>query len=328
MKDEFRNRLESFQTTLTFANDPARQPVWENQVPKGFGTKLTEVGPMVEELAEFCAKQSASILGQAEEKAQEESPLEQGAFELGQALTLYFEDAGDLATAEPFRRTLAWWQKINATDLLARTQDMIDAATAVTALPNATTIAENYGISAAAVTALTAARTDFAAVANAPAAARSGRKGYTALLRTKFAPVSAKFRDLDRLVVQFAARPNGPEFVAGWVAARQVRDSGSGSGSGGGGSGSGTLAGAPQNAAIVTGAASSGEMELNWEPRPAEENVTSYKIYRDGTLLTTAPAPPATLGGFTPGESVTLTVSAVSAAGEGPQSEPVTGNAG
>ena len=67
---------------------------------------------------------------------------------------------------------------------------------------------------------------------------------------------------------------------------------------------------------------------LNCDPRPAEEAVTLYKIYRDGVLLTTVSTMPATLGGFTSGESVTLTVSAVNAAGEGPQSGPVTETAG
>ena len=85
---------------------------------------------------------------------------------------------------------------------------------------------------------------------------------------------------------------------------------------------------APQNGSVGSGNPGSGDVNFDWQPAPAEQEVTDYHIYRDGVLIATVQAPPATIGGFTSGEAVTLTVRGVNAAGEGPDSEPVTGTAG
>lgn len=239
MKDEFTNRLTAFVTALDFANDPERIAVWQNQTPKTFGTKLGELATEVMALQAWAQQQSESIAGSAEAKEKEEEELEQAAFEMAQALVTYFMDEGDLEAAEPFRRTFSYWQRLRDQELLLRSQAVLDAATPLTTGANAATIAENYGISAARVATLVSERTGYDAVVSAPAAARAGRKAYTAQLREKFRPVTAKFRDLDRLVPQFRSRPGGEAFVEGWFAARQVINAGSGSGGGSGGGGGG-----------------------------------------------------------------------------------------
>lgn len=61
--------------------------------------------------------------------------------------------------------------------------------------------------------------------------------------------------------------------------------------------------------------------------RDGAQEVTGFNLYRDGVLLQTATGP-VTLKGFTSGESVTLTIRALNATGEGPSSEPVTTTAG
>ena len=98
----------------------------------------------------------------------------------------------------------------------------------------------------------------------------------------------------------------------------------------GGGGGAGAVPGAPQNPGVATGAAGSGTVNFTWSANVAEDGVLSYKVYREGAVLATvaAPAISVELDGFSPGESVTLSVSAVNAAGEGPQSEAATGTAG
>ena len=85
---------------------------------------------------------------------------------------------------------------------------------------------------------------------------------------------------------------------------------------------------APQNGSVGSGNAGSGEVNFDWQPAPAGQAVVEYHVYRDGVLVATVQGPPATLGGFTSGEAVTLTVRGVNATGEGPGSEPVTGTAG
>lgn len=235
MNDEYSNQLNAFTTTLQFANDPERNTVWDNQIPKAFGTKIDEAEVMLGPVADWLAKQSASILGAAEGKAIKEEGLEEIASLLSEAVATYLLDQDDVAGAEPFRRTPYYWQTLKDQELLARTQDLIAAVTPLTTGANAATIAENYGISAARLTTLTSERADFAAIVAAPAAARAGRAGYTALAREKLKPLKGKFREMDRLVRQFQSRPGGDAFIAGWFSARKVVDAGHGPGTGGGG---------------------------------------------------------------------------------------------
>ena len=326
MTNEFADWLTSFRTALTFANETERKAVWENQVPKSFGTKLVQAEALFGPLEEWCQAQSQSIGGFAEDKAVQEAEVEGAAFQLAQALVTCFLDAENLTAAEPFRRGFSYWQLLRDADLLLRSQDVIDAATLLTTGAGAAAIADNYGISTAAVAALVATREDFADVASAPAAARAGRKGYSMLMRERFKPMRALFRDLDRLVMQFTPRPGGPQFVEGWEAARNVIATG------GGGGGpvppAIPLPTAPQNGSVGSGNPGSGEVSFSWQASPAAEQVTDYNVYRDGVLVATVQGPSATIGGLTSGEAVTLTVRAVNATGEGPGSEPVTGTAG
>lgn len=228
MNNEFTNRLTAFTTALDFANAPERKGVWENQVPKSFGAKLGELTGEVRALQQWAQSQGGSIGGAAEAKEKEEAELEDAAFELAQALVTYFIDKGQLAEAEPFRRARSWWQGLRDQDLLARSQAVIDAATPLTTGATAASNAEDYGISAIRLAALTKERADYQTIVSAPAAARAGRKALTAQMREKFQPVTMKFRDLDRLVPQFRSRPGGEAFVEGWFAARQVVNAGRG----------------------------------------------------------------------------------------------------
>ena len=92
----------------------------------------------------------------------------------------------------------------------------------------------------------------------------------------------------------------------------------------------GSLPGAPQNVGIITGATDSGALTFQWDANAPADAVISYKVHRATAVLAEVAAPviSVNLDGFTPGESVTLTVSAVNAAGEGPLSVEATGTAG
>lgn len=119
------------------------------------------------------------------------------------------------------------------------------------------------------------------------------------------------------------------EFVAGSPersALSQIDTGSSGEGDevaeGGGG---GEVLGPPQNVVVNTGAAGSGAVVFSWDP---VAGAASYNIYNGATLVTTVTVPPAELPGFATGDSVSLTVAAVNAAGEGAHSEVATGTAG
>ena len=87
------------------------------------------------------------------------------------------------------------------------------------------------------------------------------------------------------------------------------------------------LPGAPQNVVLTTGDADSGAVVISLDPAPPAQEVTGYHVYRDG-VFRAATGGPTVLDGFTPGESVTLTMRALNATGEGPDSAEASGTAG
>lgn len=263
--------------------------------------------------AEWLALLERSIAGSAEAKEKEEEELEQAAFEMAQALVTYFMDAGDLEAAEPFRRTFSYWQRLRDQDLLLRSQAVIDAATPLTTGANAATIAENYGISAARVATLVSERNGYDAVVSAPAAARAGRKAYTAQMREKFRPVTAKFRDLDRLVPQFRSRPGGEAFVEGWFAARQVINAGSGPGTGGSGGGAPA---APTGVTAEPG--DPGQVNVSWQASAGATLYTVRVFWPGGSPEEStfdSETTSRSLTDFPPGASLEIAVRASNAAG-------------
>ena len=136
------------------------------------------------------------------------------------------------------------------------------------------------------------------------------------LLRVRFFYCSAT-RDLDAT----------PELVR--IGYQPRRGPGQGGDGGGGGGGGLALPSAPQNVVVQSGAAGSGAVTISCDAPPPAEGVTVFRIYRDGTtMLGAVTVVPANFDGFTPGESLTITIRTVNATGEGPASAPVTGAAG
>lgn len=129
------------------------------------------------------------------------------------------------------------------------------------------------------------------------------------------------------------------EFPAGTPEGDALSQIDTGSPGGGGGTGSSSssssssssgplpLPGAPQNVVLTTGDADSGAVVISLDPAPPAEEVTGYHVYRDG-VFRAATGGPTVLDGFTPGESVTLTMRALNATGEGPDSAEASGTAG
>jgi hypothetical protein len=69
-------------------------------------------------------------------------------------------------------------------------------------------------------------------------------------------------------------------------------------------------------------------VSLTWDPNPAGDFVTSYKVYRvkgnNATLVTTVTAPPATIDNYLSGNRTVFYVTAVNIAGESNPSSKVT----
>ena len=86
---------------------------------------------------------------------------------------------------------------------------------------------------------------------------------------------------------------------------------------------------APSAPTIVAVTSGDQQLEIDWT-KPSGENITSYKIYRDSTHLTTVSGSPPALVYIdtnpTNGTAYSYTVSAVNETGEGPQSTSLSGS--
>lgn len=225
MKNEFTNRLDSFRTTLKFLHMPANQALWSGQPPLRFGVRVGEADLAVTELAEFCRQQGVVITGSAADKAREEAELEQAAFVLGQAVAECYRSLGNEADAAKADFSLTRWQRMRDATLLSTARTVIGLAIELANGANSSAATE-CGVTLTAAATCTKEADDFHLIISAPQQAIAGKKALTGLLRDRFNTVEEIFVSMDGLVEQFTDKV----FVAGYHAARTVRDLGHGPG--------------------------------------------------------------------------------------------------
>lgn len=231
MKDEFRNRLGMFNTSLGTLHAPQHKTTWENQPPVVFTTKVGTARTAYDGLVAFTTEHSQDITGSAADKRREEDELEVAAFNLGQALLEWFTDQDDLESAAKVDRSQSAWRRLADADLVAQAKIARDLAQGVVGGPDAATAAD-YGITQAEVDALTSETDDFETLISAPQQSIAGRKALTGQYRARFNEVEAKFESLDRLILRFNKTEAGRALIAAYQASRVVRDLGSGGGGG------------------------------------------------------------------------------------------------
>ncbi|HEY5894390.1 MAG TPA: hypothetical protein VIT91_14290 [Chthoniobacterales bacterium] len=229
MNNEFVNRLGSFTTALATLHLEEHLPVWQNQPPIVFTEKVTDAATAVETLQEVQKDQEAGITGSAEQKEREKAELERAAHVLGQALAIYFRDRQDETQAAGFDLTASDWLRLRDLQLLAKSKLVVDAAETLANGPAAADAAK-YGITPATVTALVKERNEYDKMVNAPGVAISVRKALTNGFRPAFSIVEEKFKDLDKLILQFGGSEAGRGLVAAWKNARMQKGPGSGNG--------------------------------------------------------------------------------------------------
>ena len=227
MQDDLLNHLTSFDTSLSALGRPDSTPVWQGQAPLIFEEKVAEATTMVEAIQDTQKNQEAGIGGSTEEKVREENELEAAAYLLAQAQVLYFQDHGQETEAGALNLTPTNWAEFRDQALLAKSQLVIDSATGLTTGPSAV-VAAKYGITPAAVTGLTKERADYDAIVNAPSVAIAIRKALTKGFRPAISLTEKKFKDLDKLILQFGGTPAGKTLIAVWQNARIIKDAGHG----------------------------------------------------------------------------------------------------
>ncbi len=224
MKNEFANRQNMHLAVLALLADPAYQPAWKNQNPVLFTTRATALEAKVNALTTLISGQQTDTTGYAADKEREEAELEECAHEIGEALAGWFEDQGRLADAAPIDLALSSWQSLRDVELVAKAKLLHAKLTAVLATDAAALV--EYGLDPADATLLAKETADFEAILAAPAAAISGKKALTQVLRPAFREVAELLGKMDRLVLRFRKTEAGTRFASVWKTARIIRDLG------------------------------------------------------------------------------------------------------
>lgn len=229
MQDEFINRVDMFSRSLGVLDKAAHKPVWENQPPIILTVKVGEARVMTGAIKDAQKQQETGTGGPTAEKDREETELEDAAGVLASALVLYHNDHQQESEAGEVDLTMSDWRKLRDQQLLAKSQLVIDRATALATGATAAEAAK-YGITPAAVQSVVKERKDYDGIVNAPDVAIAIRKALTKGFRRACNATEVKFAEIDRLMPQLRTTDAGKALAAVWKAARIVKDSGSSGG--------------------------------------------------------------------------------------------------
>jgi hypothetical protein len=224
MSDLVINRLNMIGTCLQVAQSPAHQPVWQNQPPLDFGTDLAALGTAYTAATDLAAQLGSAAGGSADDKAVAETAIEDRAYQLARALVSHFKKTGNLTDRSKVDLSRTDIQRLRDQNLVTTATVIRDLAQGALAQPGAA----GRGVTAARVTALTAAIAGFTPFVNAARTQIVNRAVVRRELETQVAALAAlvaAVTDLDDLVVQFDSA-DGLLFQEAWKAARNIIDAG------------------------------------------------------------------------------------------------------
>ncbi len=221
MSDLTVNRLNMIDASLRVARSAEHRPVWENQEPLDFGVDLAALGTAYDDALALAQRASTTLTGTADEKALAETTLENTTHRLARALAVHFRKTGDLANRAKVNLRLGAIQKLRDQILLTRAREIRDLGQTASTEPGAA----GRGVTAARVTALTAAIDAFAPYVNAARGEIVNRSALLRDLETDVAALVEDITELDDLVLQFDSEA-GERFQTAWTAARQIIDAG------------------------------------------------------------------------------------------------------
>lgn len=228
MDSRTQNHLNMVGTCISVAQDEAFTPVWQGKDPADFGTDLAQLATGHAAVINKAAQWEAATGGAADAKATAESVLEDAAYRLARACYNHFKKSGDLDRAGKVDYTRTEIVKL-------RTQELVNQSTAIRDLAQAAIVepdAAKRGLTAAKVSALSAAITAYTAVMNAPRGQIVNRSALGKEIDTDTAALLELVSDMDDLVIQFDTTDLGQRFIEAWKRARIIVDVGGGQGVG------------------------------------------------------------------------------------------------
>lgn len=227
MKDEFLNRLESFEKSLGVLAKPENKAIWENKEPEIFTLKATKAATETANCGKLVSDQEKDTTGAAEEKVREQRELSAVLFPMADAVAMFFRDNQMETEAAEVTIYPTDFARLRDAQKLAKARLVEGKALALTTGPSAAAAAK-YGINPAKVAILQKEADDVDEVINAPANAIGQRARFTAGARPQWRVTEDLFIDMDELIVQFKGTPAGDAMVADYFKAREITDRGHG----------------------------------------------------------------------------------------------------
>ena len=221
MSDKTINKLNMISACVLVAQSPTHRPVWENQPPLDFGTDFAALEAGHADALDLAQRASSAITGTVDEKTIAETRLENLAYQRARALATHFRKTGDLTNRAKVNLRKSVIQKLRDQVLVTRATEIRDLAQGAVAHADAV----RRGITAARITALTAALTAFAPYVNAARGQIVNRSALLRELETDVAALMDQIEELDDLVLQFDSEA-GENFQAAWTGARKIVDAG------------------------------------------------------------------------------------------------------
>lgn len=213
---------------ISVAQSNDYKPIWTGNGPADFAADLAQLQTDYGALTAKAAQAVAATGGAADAKAEAETELEDAAFVLARALAIHFKKTGDLDRHGKVNLTKSEIMKLRTQELLNKATAIRDIGQSAVAEPDAAA----RGVTAARITALTTAVTNFSKVMNSPRGQIANRSALLREVETDAAALVAKVHDMDDLVVQFDTSEPGKRFIEAWRRARMIVDSGHGAGNG------------------------------------------------------------------------------------------------
>jgi len=227
MEDVIANQIASYRARLACLDKPEHKAIWENQPPLILTTKVGEARALTNGLVDSAARQSAPITGNTAQKRKEEADLEAAAYRMARTVVLYATDAENRALADKYDLPQRAWTRLRDEALIQRARLLEADMEAIVAGADAATAAQ-YGIDAAAVTALKTEADEYETQLVTPQQAVAERKVLTESLPAQSRVVLAKFDEVEALVLRYETTPAGSAFVTAYKEAAQIIDRGHG----------------------------------------------------------------------------------------------------
>src|SRR5262245_20892402 len=147
MEDVFTNRLGMFDTSMGVLISDTYKPVWFQQPPVIFTTKVGKASTSTENLRKFCQDQGVTSEGATAQKEKEGGEAELVGLVLASALVEWFYDQGDVTNAKKVEIAPSELHVMRDQAQLQVMNLVVELGNGVVAGPHAAQ-AVNYGITA------------------------------------------------------------------------------------------------------------------------------------------------------------------------------------